>query len=79
LRAALDAAGFVTNPSAKQNLDGTDPRNICNIGESGAGVQLEISLGLRKALLGRDGSPAAQADARRDAFCLAVRDVLVRD
>jgi phage replication-related protein YjqB (UPF0714/DUF867 family) len=28
---------------------GTDPRNICNRGRSGAGLQLELSEGLRKA------------------------------
>lgn len=77
LRDALRKAGFTTDPPANGALEGTDPRNICNIGKSGAGVQLEISLGLRKALLGRDGSSPAQADARRDAFCRVVRNVLL--
>lgn len=77
LHVALAAAGFVADPPANQNLEGIDPKNICNIGTSHAGVQLEISLGLRKALFGRDGSTAAQANARRAAFCRVVRDALM--
>lgn len=33
---------------APAGLDGLDPRNVCNRGRSGAGVQLELSLELRR-------------------------------
>ena len=76
LRAALRDAEFEVDPPVNASLEGRDRRNICNIGRSGAGVQLEISLGLRKALLSRDGSAQARAKARKDTFCRLVRAVL---
>lgn len=43
----LKAAGLACE-DAPPGLDATDPQNICNRGDAGGGVQLEISLGLRR-------------------------------
>jgi phage replication-related protein YjqB (UPF0714/DUF867 family) len=45
---ALREAGF-TYLTDGHRFPGSHPRNICNRGRSGAGVQLELSEGLRKA------------------------------
>jgi phage replication-related protein YjqB (UPF0714/DUF867 family) len=44
---ALEAGGF-TCQAEGHRFPGKDPRNICNRGRSGAGVQLELSEGVRK-------------------------------
>ena len=46
---AFAEAGIAVE-SPRRGLGGVNPRNICNRGQSGAGVQLEISEGLRRAL-----------------------------
>lgn len=46
---ALNAAG-ISATMTDVNYPGLQPENICNRGMSGAGVQLEISEGLRKAM-----------------------------
>jgi phage replication-related protein YjqB (UPF0714/DUF867 family) len=45
---ALEANGFTCQADGHR-FPGKDPGNICNRGRSGAGVQLELSEGLRKA------------------------------
>jgi phage replication-related protein YjqB (UPF0714/DUF867 family) len=50
IRAQLTHAGFVVKESPRTALQGRNPANICNRGASGAGVQLEISQGLRQKL-----------------------------
>jgi phage replication-related protein YjqB (UPF0714/DUF867 family) len=45
---ALSGAG-ISCQTEGHRFPGTQPRNICNRGRSGAGVQLELSEGLRKA------------------------------
>ena len=58
IRARLTEAGFVVKESPRTALQGRNPANICNRGASGAGVQLEISRGLRQKLFapaGNDG------------------------
>ena len=45
---ALNAAGFPAEISRIPGIRGISPENICNRGTAGAGVQLEVSLGLRK-------------------------------
>ena len=45
---ALAAAGISCQLEGHR-FPGTQPRNICNRGRSGAGIQLELSEGLRKA------------------------------
>ncbi len=47
---ALERAGFEASLAGNPPLMGSSPRNLCNRGTSGAGVQLEISLGLRARL-----------------------------
>jgi len=70
LAQALSMEGFdVREP--RPGLAGTNPRNICNRGASGAGVQLELSEGLRKALRG-------DSDLRLR-FISTVRRVLLRE
>lgn len=44
----LSHAGFRVRVSSNPRIGGRSPRNICNRGRAGAGVQLEISKGLRK-------------------------------
>jgi len=56
---ALAQSGFSCLTDGHR-FPGRDPRNICNRGRSGRGVQLELSDGLRKA-----GAWAALADAVR--------------
>jgi len=41
-------AGFKTGEHVNPELQGINPYNICNRGEKGQGVQLELSAGLRK-------------------------------
>lgn len=48
IRATLKAAGFAVRDSRR--FPGINPKNICNKNTSGMGVQLEISLALRKRL-----------------------------
>ena len=50
LQCALTDYNFVARVHAKPALQGTSSRNICNRGKSGAGVQLELSRGLRQSL-----------------------------
>ena len=45
--ASLRAQGIVCE-DAPANLAGQDPRNVCNRGRTGRGVQLEVSLELRQ-------------------------------
>ncbi len=44
----LEKAGFNSEISEKEGLHGQHPENICNRCQSGGGVQLEISRGLRE-------------------------------
>jgi len=48
IRTMLVSHGFIVREHSVPNLQGHPPRNICNIGRSGAGVQLELSHGLRR-------------------------------
>lgn len=47
LRQHLEAAGFAVGTHVDPGLQGADRNNICNRGQSGAGVQLELSEALR--------------------------------
>lgn len=49
LKAALSRRGFAVR-KPRVGLGGQNPRNICNRGKAGAGVQLEVSEGLRRQL-----------------------------
>lgn len=48
IKKALTQAGFTVEKSPRSSLQGKSRRNICNRSQSGSGVQLEISKGLRK-------------------------------
>ena len=48
LRDSLQRHGFRAVAHTSVNLQGIDPSNVCNQGTSGAGVQLELSRGLRE-------------------------------
>jgi phage replication-related protein YjqB (UPF0714/DUF867 family) len=67
MRTALSDAGFFVR-KAESGLRGTHPRNICNRGHSGRGIQLEISAELRRRLV--------REPERRNRFGEAVRSVL---
>jgi len=47
IRAELERHGLTVREHSDAHLQGRHPRNICNIGRRGAGVQLELSRGLR--------------------------------
>lgn len=67
IRSALSKGGFFLR-EAESGLRGTHPRNICNRGHSGRGIQLEISAGLRRRLI--------REPDRRNRFGEVVRSVL---
>jgi phage replication-related protein YjqB (UPF0714/DUF867 family) len=73
LRQRLSDAGFEPVDPVDPDLQGTSPCNICNRGASGAGVQLEITRGLRDALT--DGADP-EAPGRLAAFAAAVRGAI---
>jgi phage replication-related protein YjqB (UPF0714/DUF867 family) len=72
LRVALERHGYVVGEN--DNLQGRDERNVCNIGSMRAGVQLELSAGLRRSFfesLSRAGR--AKPGARLAEFSAVVR------
>jgi len=48
LKAALERHGYAVRTNENPELQGFASTNICNLGRHGAGVQLELSFGLRK-------------------------------
>jgi phage replication-related protein YjqB (UPF0714/DUF867 family) len=48
---ALASAGFTIQRHSRPELQGCHPKNVCNRGLTGKGVQMEISWGLRRHLL----------------------------
>jgi phage replication-related protein YjqB (UPF0714/DUF867 family) len=48
IRDTLSSAGFRVD--TRSGLQGLHPQNLCNIGRSGGGAQLELSSGLRRAM-----------------------------
>ena len=74
---ALTAAGFRALVAARPGLQAVKHENLCNRGQSGRGVQLEISAGLRRKLL--TGLNAHQEGRPTPLFALfvaAIRQVL---
>ena len=74
LHAALTKHGFSAKEHENPDLQGRSKRNICNIGRTGIGVQLEISMGMRHiffSALTRDGRQ--KPTSRLNDFCVAVR------
>lgn len=77
LRNKLEQAGYSVQEHADPLLQGTNPRNICNIGLEHAGVQIELSRGLRKTFfesLTRDGRK--NPTARFFEFCSIVKQAM---
>ena len=64
----LQAAGFSASRHSNPSLQGLDPANICNRGQSGQGLQMEISRGLRDKLVA--------SGAEMDRFATAIRAAL---
>jgi phage replication-related protein YjqB (UPF0714/DUF867 family) len=74
LRATLGEAGFTVLQHANPNLQGKSPANICNLGQLGEGVQLELAKGLRRTLF--EGQTLANRSGRTERFnrlCQAIR------
>ncbi len=74
---SLQAAGFKAGGAPRASLGGIHRSNLCNRGQSGRGVQLELSEQLRHCLMdgGRHLSPGSD---RFRSFVAAVRWALVR-
>jgi phage replication-related protein YjqB (UPF0714/DUF867 family) len=69
LMTALPEAGFGIDSQAPPHIRGRHRDNICNRGLGGRGVQVEISLGLRKRILGEPRGMLAD-------FCHIIREAL---
>ncbi len=77
IRTALARQGFDVRVHRDPDLQGLDPKNLCNRGTSRAGVQLELSRAVRTTMfesLSRAGRK--KPTARFKAFVNAVRRVL---
>jgi phage replication-related protein YjqB (UPF0714/DUF867 family) len=66
---SLVAAGFEAREETDPQLSGRDPRNLCNRGRGGGGLQLELGSSLRHRLGGQE--------IRRAEFAAAVRSVVI--
>jgi phage replication-related protein YjqB (UPF0714/DUF867 family) len=78
VRAALASSGFAVRSPEGSILKGEDPANICNRTKSGAGVQIEVSRGLRLAFFaGLSRSGREIRTPRFHAFVATVRRAVV--
>jgi phage replication-related protein YjqB (UPF0714/DUF867 family) len=68
IRASLEEADFSAEIAASGDLAGVNPDNICNRGFYGAGVQLEISRGLRDRVMAEQTARTGLAKAIRQAI-----------
>jgi phage replication-related protein YjqB (UPF0714/DUF867 family) len=78
IEAALRERGFDVRRHTDPDLQGLDPRNLCNRGQTGRGVQLELSRALRLQMfesLTRQGRTRPRPKFR--AFVAALRSVVV--
>lgn len=69
----LESAKFVVRTHPSPELQGKNQANICNIGKSAAGVQLEISRGLRQTFfesLGKEGRSQPSSQLAEFAVCI---------
>ncbi len=76
--AALEAGGFDVRKHKDKGLQGREPKNVCNRGTSGKGVQLELSRAVRKEMfssLTREGR--REKTGRFCDFIDALRSMLV--
>ena len=74
---ALQRAGFDVRRSDMPGLEGVHPRNLCNRGRRGKGIQLEISDTLRRRLLcGTGGRKLLRPAADLAPFVSSIRSAL---
>ena len=79
IRQSLAEQSLTVCTHANPELQGIHPRNICNVGFSGAGVQLEISLGLRRTFFTSLNRSGRQNPTPRLAkFAAAIRGALLK-
>ena len=72
--AELMRRGHVLGEHSAAALQGVDPRNLCNRGRTGAGVQLELSAGLRRTFFANlTASGRARPTPELERFVHAVR------
>lgn len=64
----LTENGYTAHRQRYQSLQGLDPKNICNRGATKQGLQLEISRGLRDALVADEGEMARFSELVRTAL-----------
>jgi phage replication-related protein YjqB (UPF0714/DUF867 family) len=78
LRGTLERRGFCVKIHRNPRLQGLDQLNICNRGKRRAGIQLELSRGLRRSFF-RSLSTAGRATrtVRFEEFVAAVRDAIM--
>ena len=78
LRASLMASGFRAETHKRKDLQGLDPRNICNRAMNGCGVQLELSFGMRRSFF-KSLSKTGRLTTTEifDSFVAAVREAAV--
>ena len=80
IQAVLEAAGFVVRIHNDPHLQGSKKNNICNRGQSGKGVQLELSQPLRRSCFRSfDRNGRQQRKEQGDRFVEAMRRVLLID
>lgn len=77
VRERLVEAGFQVGESPSARLKGKHPRNLCNRGRRGAGLQLEVSAGLRSIMFRHAGGESGgRTTPVFDRFTRAVRQAL---
>ena len=79
IKVLLQKKGFAVEETPKSSLKGTHCLNICNRGQIGRGVQLEITHGLRKKMFAGLGKSNKENHTRTfRAFVSALREALSR-
>lgn len=74
LRATLEVAGFTVLQHSSPKLQGKSATNICNLGQLGEGVQLELAKGLRRTLFaGQTLADRSERTERFNRLCQAIR------
>lgn len=78
IKAALEARHIAAKTPPKE-IQGADKDNLCNRGSSGAGIQLELSHGLRASMFDNIGSTDGRKSTKQpfDDFVAAVRGAAV--
>lgn len=80
LTSALTTSGYSVRRHASPHLQGNSVRNICNAGLGGAGVQLELSRGLRASFFADLSSVGRKVQTDRlSRFVTCIRDAVLGD